>query len=43
MPRELLNVLKGKKEVKGFLGELTKLLLITALKEPELVIDLKAC
>lgn len=43
LPRELENILKGKKEVKAFLKELTKLLLIIAIEEPELVIDLKAC
>ncbi len=43
IPTELSGVLKGKNEVRGFLKELTKLLLITALKEPELVTDLKSC
>jgi hypothetical protein len=43
MPDKLSHVLKEKKVAKRFLFELTKLLLITGLKEPDLVTDLKYC
>ncbi len=43
IPNDLSSILIGKDEVRKFLVELTKLLIITALMEPELVTDLKSC
>jgi len=43
IPNDLSSILIGKEEVRKFLVELTKLLIITALMEPELVTDLKSC
>ena len=38
-----LKILNTLEEVTDFLGEITKQLILLALKEPQLITDLKAC